>query len=517
MAMRPSRTFIAAALAASVLVAFGQDTAPPDPKVTVVTGTLVKEDGSPWPGLTVRAYAESGSEAQIQTLSDDQGAFTVRVRADSFDLGAREEGNAPDDRPPTTILVVSGGFGTRIRSPRGARIDLGTCVARRAGLTLVLRTVCDGTPVPGVPLFDSRDPLALRKTESEIEWRTDSEGKARIWLPLVKGERFSIFADDDLRYFGTGSGECPNAGSTLEVDIPLSVGRGKLICRLRCAGCGRDPVIQRTTYFVGWESSCDRRTFPERILEFYGSRYSRESKFSEEEFSALPPGRWHASAMCDGVPCYPEGGAGAWTDLPPWEKRMVTLVKPGPCNHVRSEVAGQPPPEQHPTVGDVEGDVNYSIGRWTLLERTKIRRKWNVRKPLLAGVYFLPRRSDGTFVLQPMVPNAVIDLDRTSHYHVRGLPAGEYLAFATGVSPSVSHEEPWEMSDTLYAKMLKGVVRVEPGGVSRIDFSGAIEASEYARQHDVPLHVAERYFEFLALFEEKGAYPYHEEPRQDSK
>lgn len=381
-----------------------------DAPLAVITGTLVDERGKRLKGVPVELLPGKHPQAKTvaTTRTDGKGNFSLRAPHEEWCrlvfTHERESGwlNASSDFDHVPLRTAEGG-----------RIDLGTLTLRWFGVRLTVRATFAGKTVPGIAIHL---PPRVNRPELII---TDREGKATFSLPLGKDDRIVLFADDGKEFSGWYAAAVKEAGQQLEAEIPLVRGRANLRCSLADAA-GR-PLQRKVWVYLAPAAAemVDDKVFAGQSFKSYHAVETDD--LGRCRFDNLAPGKWHVSAILDGARLYPDGIAGEVVQLEPGDNEAVWLK--APFQRDRKDAA----------CAKVEGRVDYRIAGRTMSQWTAERRAKGITRPLRIGVYFIPKAVNGEFLLQPVAPNVVIDLDRSTHFAIESLPAGEYLVFAGGI------------------------------------------------------------------------------------
>jgi len=452
---------------------------PRDAEPAVITGTLVDERGKRLKDVLVELLPGKPPQAKTvaTTRTDGKGNFSLRAPHEEWCrlvfTHERESGwlNARSDFDYVPLRTAEGG-----------RVDLGTLTLRWYGVRLSVRTTFAGKPVPGIALHL---PPRVNRPEPLI---TDREGKATFSLPLGKGDKVVLFAEGK-EFSGWYAASIQEAGKQLEVEIPLVRGRANLRCSLADA-VGR-PLQRKAWVYLAPAAAemVDDKVFAGQSFQYAPSYFATETdELGRCQFNHLAPGKWRVSAMLDGARFYPDGTAGKIVQLEPGDNEAVWLK--APFQKDKKEAAN----------AKVEGRVDYSVAGRTMSQWTAERRAKGITRPLRIGVYFIPKTASGEFLLQPVAPNIVIDLDRSNHFTIESLPAGEYLVFAGGIRQwvdSAQLPDRWMLSRGTAPTYVVGKVTLEAGKVNRVDMTGALDAKEIARRYQEPVNAVERFLAHL--------------------
>ncbi|MCS6862009.1 MAG: carboxypeptidase-like regulatory domain-containing protein [Abditibacteriales bacterium] len=452
-----------------------------DKEPAVITGTLIDERGKRLKDVLVELLPGKHPQAKTvaTTRTDGKGNFSLRAPHEEWCrlvfTHEREHGwlNASSDFDDVPLRTAEGG-----------RIDLGTLTLRWSGVHLSVRTTFGGKAVPGVAIHL---PPRVNRPEPIL---TDHEGKATFALPLRKGDRIVLLADDGREFSGWYAATVEEAGKQLEVEIPLVRGRASLRCSIADA-VGR-PLQRKAWVYLAPAAAemTDDKVFAGQSFRYVPSYFAVETdELGRCQFNHLAPGKWHVSALLDGARLYPDGMAGKVVHLTSGDNEAVWLQ--APFQRDKKDAAG----------AKVEGRVDYRVAGRTMSQWTAERRAQGITRPLRLGVYFIPKTTSGEFLLQPVVPNVVIDLDRSNHFTIESLPAGEYLVFAGGIRQWVDPTQlpdRWMLSRGTAPTYAVGKVTLEAGKTVHLDMTGVLDAKEIARRYQEPLHAVERFLAHLA-------------------
>lgn len=452
-----------------------------DAPSAVITGTLVDERGKRLKDVLVELLPGKHPQAKTvaTTRTDGKGNFSLRAPHEEWCRLVFTH-----DRESGWLNASSDFDYVPLRTAEGGRIDLGTLTLRWYGVRLSVRTTFAGKAVPGIAIHL---PPRVNRPEPII---TDREGKANFSLPLGKDDRIILFADSK-EFSGWYAASLKEAGKQLDVEIPLVRGRANLRCSIADA-IGR-PLQRKAWVYLAPVAAemVDDKIFPGQSFQYAPSYFATETDdLGRCQFSNLAPGKWHVSAILDGARLYPDGAAGRVIQLDPGDNEAVWLKAPFQRDKKDAECA------------KVEGRVDYSIAGRTMSQWTAERRAQGITRPLRMGVYFIPKTANGEFLLQPVAPNVVIDLDRSNHFAIESLPAGEYLVFAGGIRQWVDPAQlpdRWMLSRGTAPTYAIGKVALEAGKTVRIDMTDALDAKEIARRYQEPVNAVERFLAHLAV------------------
>jgi len=464
---RARRALLIALWTLTLTLAAGADGSPG----TVITGSIVGQDGKPQAGITVGISDEKASSVIVTSaVTDERGGFRVEVQG--LDR-CRINFQHPDNGESLFALVECEGMPLYLQA--GGALDLGRMTLAWTGGEIHARATFEGAPVPSVKLMTGP------RVNQEPPATTGDDGKA-CWSHHKKaGERIVLFADDGKDLTGWFVGEVKAAGEAVEAPIDLVCGKGTVSCRLT------DPkghaVAQggRVCLAPVCAEDQDSRVFPKETFLFDLSWRCADLKADGTcEIADVPPGRWYVTLVVDGVTLHPNGAVGTAIEVKPNGRAAVSFTMPA-------------------RTGSIRGQVNYSCAGHTLGEIGPERLKRDHKKSKVA-VFLIPRRADGRFFLAPFVPVAVVDLSETTKFEAKGIPEGEYLAFAGGVRRWPNPEElpdEWMLVRGVAPTMALGRVTVRAGAATTLDFVGEITNAEMARRYHEPLQSVERFLAYL--------------------
>lgn len=440
-------------------------------KETTILGTIIGTNGEPQSRVVVEARDADASSIEpcASTVTDARGAF--RLVISEVDR-CRLSFSHPDDTPVRFARVEASGLPLYLQA--GGTLDLGRLVLTWIGGEIHARTTFEGSPVGGVRL---QDPPRVNRQPDAV---TDESGEARWAHSKEPGDRIVLFANDGEDLTGWFVGTVGEAGETIRADIDLTRGKGSISCRL-LDSAGR-AIARGGRVFLA--PTCaeeeDTRVFPKHTF-FYDLSW-RSEKFGQDgtcEIADVPPGRWYVTALVDGIALHPNGVPGTAIDVTSNGRAAVAFILPA-------------------RTGTVRGEVNYSICGRTLAEFGEARKE--KKAPSNVAVFLVPRRPDGAYFLAPFQPVAVVDVKTTTKFEVRGVPEGEYLAFAGGVRRWPNLEElpdEWMLVRGVAPTFAIGRVTIRAGGVTTLNFLGEISAEEMARRYGEPKAAMERFLTHL--------------------
>ncbi|GEM_PF-4286678 len=441
-------------------------------KDVTITGSVFGPDAKPVEGVSVEANVDGPAEGPAvgSAVTDARGAFRITLSGvERCRLSFRH----PDDAFPLLSRTEADGLPLYVQA--GGTLDLGKLNLSWIGGEFRLRATFEGQPVAGVRFQEG--PRVNRGGFST----TDEDGVAR-WPHQEKvGERVVLLADDGNGLTGFFVGEVKKAGEAVEADVELVRGKGSVACSLVDAS-GKAIARSGRVYLAPvCAEDDDTKVFAKETFVYDLSWRSEEVAADGTcEVADLPPGKWYVAAVADGVVLHPSGKAGTPIEVTPGGRAAVALMLPA-------------------RTGIVQGEVNFSIAGRTV-SQLGADKKERGKAPMNIGIFLVPRRADGRFFLAPFVPNASVDLRDGTKFEARGIPEGEYLAFAGGVRHWPNPEElpdVWMLHRGTSPTFAIGRVTVRAGGTTRINFTGALTAAEMSRRYREPLPAVERFFGYI--------------------
>ncbi|MBI3099274.1 MAG: hypothetical protein HYY93_13690 [Planctomycetes bacterium] len=448
-----------------------------------IQGVLVNEDGKPEAGVRVdlTSGAMRTEKVVASTKTDAEGRFSFAGTFEWSRINFNHEKESEVLSAHTDIDF------DRIWTAEGGMLDLGTLALHWSGVRVEVTTTFEGKPVGGLKIWT---PPRVNRPEPVV---TDAEGKASLHLDLKKGKKIVLLADDGAEYSGWYSGTVGHPGETVNADIALTrrpneeedIGMTLLIREFQGGNSNRLRV--RTKVYLSPEAAED---VDDRVDPAHPFRYAPAYLTVETDDGGcarvkhLPVGMWYVSALDAGRRFYSMGEVMGL----PVEGQGETILMP---NY-------RPPPYQK--VGHIGGQVDFAVAGHTLKEWVTKRRSQGVQKPLRVGVFAIPRTDKGAFFLQPVVPNVVVDPEKSTDFQISGLLEGEYLVFAAGVREWPDEQqlpERWMLDRSIYPRCPAQVVKVEGDKAATVKLTGDLSADHYSSQYGTPVSVVKRYFAYL--------------------
>lgn len=438
---------------------------------TVITGSIVGQDGKPQAGVTVEARDEKYfNELVTSVVTDGHGGFRIEMQGvHRCTLTFKH----PDNEESRYALVECEGL--PLYPPAGGVLDLGRLTLAWTGGEIHACTTFEGAPVPSVKLKTGP------RVNQEPPVTTGVDGTAQWSHRKKAGERIVLFADDGKDLTGWFVGEVKAAGEAVEAPIELVRGKGTVSCRMADLK-GRAVARGGKVYLAPvCAEDQDSRIFPKETFLFDLSWCVADLKTDGTcEIADVPPGKWYVTAVLDGVMLHPNGVPGTAIEVKPNGRAAVSFPMPA-------------------RTGGVQGQVNYSIIGHSLAEIGAERLDHGQKRSQVA-VFLIPSRADRRFFLVPFTPVVVVDLLKTTKFEVKGIPEGDYLAFAGGVRRWPNPEElpdEWMLVRGVAPTMALGRVRVRADAVTTLDFVGEMTAAETARRYHEPLQTVEGFLAYL--------------------
>lgn len=484
---------IVLSLCALTLLAADEDPAKIEVKPVTIQGVLVNEEGKPEVGVGVDLTSGTLKTEKVvaSTKTDPEGRFSFSGSYEWSRINFNHEKESDVLSAHTDIDF------DRIWTAEGGVLDLGSLALHWTGVWVEVTTTFEGKPMGGLKIWT---PPRVNRPEPVV---TDAEGKATLRLDLARGKKIVLLADDGAEYSGWYSGTVAQPGETVNASIALTRGIeqddiGMTLSIRELKGGYSDSVQKRTRVYlspVGAEDVDDRidPAHPFRYAPAYLAVETDDKGRARVKRLPACVDTWYASAVHDGQRFYAGGDEIGSVGRSGWGQRdavlsndVSMLPRPGrPCREVG---------------GNLSGKVNFTVAGHTFEDWVARRRSQGVRKPLRVGVFAVPRTDEGFFFLQPIVPNVVVDPEKSLDFQISNMLEGEYLVFAAGVREWPDEQqlpEKWMLDRNIYPVYPAQIVKVERDKTATVQFTGDLSAEYYASQYKMPVSVAKRHFAYL--------------------